>query len=239
MLGLRFQKEKEELEEKKPRSWLKSVSAFANGVGGSLFFRVANDRTPKGLKNPQYMSDKVSELINQRIDPKPFFLLIPFKEGEMSLLQIKVLPGQSTPYYYKADGVCVAYIRSGNESVEAPTHILNELILKGSGKAFRTVWGVRYIGLRNMFTDTDGNIFSFYGFPKEIRRGLYTSNAIEGFNAKRKRETRKRILMNSEENATVVITSICESYNSLKLGREMNGLRELDNATKAGLGFRV
>ena len=26
------------LEEKKPKSWLKSVSAFANGIGGSLFF---------------------------------------------------------------------------------------------------------------------------------------------------------------------------------------------------------
>ena len=25
------------LEEKKPKSWLKSVSAFANGLGGSLF----------------------------------------------------------------------------------------------------------------------------------------------------------------------------------------------------------
>ncbi len=28
------------LEEKKPKSWLKSVSAFANGSGGSLFFGV-------------------------------------------------------------------------------------------------------------------------------------------------------------------------------------------------------
>ena len=31
------------LEEKKPKSWLKSVSAFANGLGGSLFFGVDND----------------------------------------------------------------------------------------------------------------------------------------------------------------------------------------------------
>ena len=28
------------LEEKKPKSWLKSVSAFANGLGGSLFFGI-------------------------------------------------------------------------------------------------------------------------------------------------------------------------------------------------------
>ena len=31
------------LEEKKPKSWLKSVSAFANGLGGSIFFGIDND----------------------------------------------------------------------------------------------------------------------------------------------------------------------------------------------------
>lgn len=104
-------------------------------------------------------------------------------------------------------------------------------------EAFKKVWGEKYRGLRNMFDRTDGNIFSFYGFPEGIRRGLYTNNAIEGFNAELKRETRKRILMNSEDNATVVITAICRSYNSSKLGRVMNGLNELDPETRRSLGF--
>lgn len=34
---------KEHLEEKKPRSWLKSVSAFANTEGGHLIFGVKNE----------------------------------------------------------------------------------------------------------------------------------------------------------------------------------------------------
>ena len=34
---------KEFLEDRKPKSWLKSVSAFANGVGGALIFGVSND----------------------------------------------------------------------------------------------------------------------------------------------------------------------------------------------------
>lgn len=34
---------KELLEEKKPRSWLKSVSAFANTHGGHLIFGVQNE----------------------------------------------------------------------------------------------------------------------------------------------------------------------------------------------------
>ena len=32
------------LEVKKPKSWLKSVSAFANGIGGTLFFGIDDDR---------------------------------------------------------------------------------------------------------------------------------------------------------------------------------------------------
>ena len=31
------------LEEKKLKSWLKSVSIFANGLGGSLFFDIDNN----------------------------------------------------------------------------------------------------------------------------------------------------------------------------------------------------
>jgi len=31
------------LEMKQPKNWLKSVSAFANGLGGSLFFGITNN----------------------------------------------------------------------------------------------------------------------------------------------------------------------------------------------------
>lgn len=42
---------KEALEERKPRSWCKSVSAFANGIGGALIFGIANDGIVVGLEN--------------------------------------------------------------------------------------------------------------------------------------------------------------------------------------------
>ena len=32
------------LETKKPKSWIKSVSAFSNGIGGTLFFGISDDR---------------------------------------------------------------------------------------------------------------------------------------------------------------------------------------------------
>ena len=51
------------LEDKKPKSWLKSVSAFANGKGGILFFGIANDDTLVGLTDTQTISEKISEII--------------------------------------------------------------------------------------------------------------------------------------------------------------------------------
>ena len=34
---------KQQLEVKRPKSWLKSVSAFANGEGGTLVFGISDD----------------------------------------------------------------------------------------------------------------------------------------------------------------------------------------------------
>ena len=56
-----------------------------------------------------------------------------------SLLALVVKSGRSTPYYYVADGVKQAYIRLGSESVPAPDHILNELILKGTNQTYDAI----------------------------------------------------------------------------------------------------
>ena len=45
------------LEVKKPKSWLKSVSAFANGIGGVLLFGVDDDRNIVGLANAQQAAE--------------------------------------------------------------------------------------------------------------------------------------------------------------------------------------
>ena len=50
------------LEEKKPKSWLKSVSAFANGLGGSLLLGIDNDGIVKGLDDICYMKKAIDYL---------------------------------------------------------------------------------------------------------------------------------------------------------------------------------
>lgn len=53
------------------KSWLKSVSAFANTEGGSLFFGVADDGSIVGLDNIQADAEFISEAIKTRLDPIP------------------------------------------------------------------------------------------------------------------------------------------------------------------------
>ena len=56
------------LEEKRPKSWLKSVSAFANGMGGSLFFGVSDNREVMGLKDVQHVMETISLLLREGVD---------------------------------------------------------------------------------------------------------------------------------------------------------------------------
>lgn len=124
------------LETRKPKSWLKSVSAYANSIGGVLFFGVDNEKQVVGLHDIKRDSEIISRMIKDRITPIPLFELLASRDGGKDILSLKVHPGRSTPYYYKADGVMEAYIRIGNESVVAPDYLLNELILKGTNRSF-------------------------------------------------------------------------------------------------------
>ena len=68
---------KEKLEEQKPKSWLKSVSAFANTKGGIILFGVEDkSHKLKGLDNVQEVSEKITNLINSKITPLPRYELL-------------------------------------------------------------------------------------------------------------------------------------------------------------------
>ena len=51
------------VEKKKPKSWLKSISAFSNGIGGILLFGVDDDRNIIGLSDVQSVAEAISRLI--------------------------------------------------------------------------------------------------------------------------------------------------------------------------------
>ena len=124
------------LEERKPKSWLKSVSAFANCIGGSLFFGIDNDGIVRGLNDVQGVCEAISVKIRDYMDPLPDVEMIPQRISNLDVLQLKVSAGHYTPYYYIGDGQRIAFIRVGDESVPATAEQMVRLVLKGSNKTF-------------------------------------------------------------------------------------------------------
>ena len=128
---------KRALEEKKPKSWCKSVSAFANTFGGALIFGISDDDQVVGLEDHKGDADKISETIKTRLDPIPEFKLRFHKTEDGKVLVIlDVYKGDETPYYYSGDGVLEAYVRVGNESVKATAIELKRLVLRGKNTTY-------------------------------------------------------------------------------------------------------
>ena len=122
---------KEKLEINKPKSWLKSVSAFANGRGGKLIFGVKEDNTILGLKDYKDTSENISEIVKTKMDPNPEFdMEIEEIDGKVILI-LNIFVGKNTPYFVVDGGSRTAYKRVGNQSVPASRIDLFNLSLKG------------------------------------------------------------------------------------------------------------
>ena len=160
---------KETLEERHPKSWLKSVSAFANGNGGMLVFGISDDDVVVGLDDAEHVAEVISERVKTLIDPIPDIEL-EFKvvDGK-KLVLLHVKAGQETPYYYIGDKQRIAFTRIGNESVTADRMKLKALVMKGAGRtydtmpssykfenlAFTKLKAVHFQKLRTAFADSD------------------------------------------------------------------------------------
>ena len=127
---------KQEVERRKVKSWLKSVSAFANGSGGSLLFGIADDDSLVGLKDAKDDAEFISQKIKERIDPIPQVVMKIEQEEDKDFLILHVYPGEDTPYYYIGDGVLETFVRIGNESVVADATEHKRLVLRGRNTSF-------------------------------------------------------------------------------------------------------
>ena len=172
------------LEIKKPKSWLKSVSAFANGIGGALIFGVSDEEILVGLTDARAVSEKISETIKTKMDPIPQVIMENHVEDEKEFVILRVLPGQETPYYYIADGNRVAYVRVGNESIPADATALKRLVLRGTNMTYDSVVSSYMLGdfsftkLRSVYrmrTGTELSDSDFISFELADESGKLTN----------------------------------------------------------------
>ena len=153
------------LEVKKPKSWCKSISAFAYTLGGFLIFGISDDNQIVGLETPDKDAELISEIIKTRLNPIPEFKISFHTEDGNVLLIVQVFKGEETPYYYSGDGLLEAYVRIGNESVKASPIELKRLVLRGRNTTFDSqnsmykVEDYAFSKLRERYKKWTGNSF--------------------------------------------------------------------------------
>ena len=119
-----------EFKESVSNSFLKTVSAFANYGGGTVYFGVADDGATVGLRDPAGACLDIENRINDSISPVPEFTLS--VRESTSTVELKVMPGMATPYLYRAK----AYKRADSATVEVDRVELMRLALAGSNLRF-------------------------------------------------------------------------------------------------------
>ena len=156
---------KAELEIRRPKSWCKSVSAFANTIGGTLVFGVTNDDNFIGMQNAEKDAETISEQIKTHLNPIPDFILSFKIIDDRKFVIVDVKAGNQTPYYYEGEGQLVAFVRVGNESIPADPIKLRELVLRGSSETYDALKSkyefsnMAFTKLRSVYKQRTGSIF--------------------------------------------------------------------------------
>lgn len=156
---------KAELESRRPKSWCKSISAFANGFGGTLVFGITDDDEFVGLADAEKDAELISEHIKAHLNPIPEFVLSFKRFDDKKFIIVEVRAGSQTPYYYEGDGQLIAFVRVGNESVPADPLKLRELVLKGSGETYDALKSkydfsnMSFTKLKSVYKQRTGNTF--------------------------------------------------------------------------------
>ena len=126
-----MQKENKKLEYKEiiSKTYLKTVSAFANYNDGEIVFGVTDDYKVIGIENTNDECLNIENQINDSIKPRPDYTL---KINDNKTISLFVKQGKSTPYKYNGK----AYKRSDSSTVEVDEIEEKRLILSGMNISF-------------------------------------------------------------------------------------------------------
>lgn len=154
------------VEKRKVKNWLKSVSAFSNGIGGILIFGISDTDEVVGLEDVKSDSEFISQKIKERIDPFPKIKMLIHTVDGKNLIFLEVYKGYDTPYYYIGDGMMETYIRIGNESIVADVTELKRLVLNGKSSSYDS-----------LISDSKLDDYSFTKLKERYK--IWTGNRME------------------------------------------------------------
>lgn len=118
-----------EFKEKVTKTFLKTVSAYANYGTGQIIFGISDEGEHVGVDDPTQTCLDIENTINDTISPKPRYTL---EVIDNNLVCLEVEEGKDKPYFYKGK----AYKRNDTSSIEVTRGELNRLTLAGTNRTF-------------------------------------------------------------------------------------------------------
>lgn len=119
-----------EFKETITNTFLKTVSAFSNYDGGTIYFGIDDDGNIKRLKDVKQACLDIENKINDSISPQPNYTLE--IQNNDQTIKLTVKSGIQKPYLYKSK----AFKRNDTATIEADTLELSRLILEGKNISF-------------------------------------------------------------------------------------------------------
>ncbi len=109
------------------KTFLKTVSAYANYNDGEIIFGVDDSGNLVGIRNAKEECIRIENMINDSIVPGPNFDLEVQEVKDKTIIALRVKKGKDTPYYYQGK----TYKRSDTSTIEADRFELRRLALEG------------------------------------------------------------------------------------------------------------
>ena len=172
-----MQKENKKLEYKETisKTYLKTVSAFANYNDGEIIFGITDDYRVIGIDSPNVACLNIEDQINDSIKPRPEYNL---KINDDNTISLCVKQGKATPYRYNGK----AYKRNDSSTIEVDEIDEKRLILAGMNISFE-----------EMNTDEENLNFNYLGeklisemdlsaFNLDTLKSLNLFNSKSGYN---------------------------------------------------------
>lgn len=119
-----------EFKESVTKTFLKTVSAFANYGTGRILFGVDDSGITVGLADPSADALRIENMINDSLDPVPRYTLNIDEANKTVCLTVN--EGRSKPYYCNRR----AYRRADSASIEVDRTELGRLVLAGQNLSF-------------------------------------------------------------------------------------------------------
>lgn len=119
-----------EFKERVTNTFLKTVSAFSNYEGGTIYFGIDDDGNVTGLPDIKQACLDIENKVNDSISPQPVYTIE--LQNHDQTIALVVRGGAQKPYLYKSK----AYKRNDTATIEVDTLELSRLILEGKNIRF-------------------------------------------------------------------------------------------------------